>query len=180
MRLDALLTIAVPGNESEVLAGHRLCLCPDSLGLVYDNTVVLDEHISLLRLCFRKRKRTFVAPLQLLIHLDLGTNPVFEGLSRDASLNVYSLTTVNYYLYYGFTSQTSLVILMLHILRLLAGMDAIGARECLKYLRGFIKDVVIKSLIKKNVWPKINKHLVIRGMMEDGTGSKLGISNKTD
>lgn len=39
MRLDALLTIAVPGNEDiEVLAGDRLGLCPHSLGVTYDNT----------------------------------------------------------------------------------------------------------------------------------------------
>lgn len=61
--------------------------------------LVLDENISVLRLCFRKMKRTFMAALQLLIHFDLRTNPVFEGLLRDASLNVYTLTVVSNHLY---------------------------------------------------------------------------------
>lgn len=76
---------------------------------------VLDENIFLLRLWFKKMERTFMAPLPSLIqHLDLGTNPLFEGPSRNSSLNVYTLTMgtslltmVNNDLYYRVTSQTS-------------------------------------------------------------------------
>lgn len=93
---------------------------------------------------------------------------------------MYTLTVVNNHLYYGFTSQTSLVILVLHILRLLAGMDGIDSQKVLKILKKLYKRCSNEVISFKNVWSKINKHLVIGSMMEDETGSKLEISNKTD